>query len=204
MLAVPGTYVGLMEAVVCDQGRKECGIVYEIAHDRPALQDSTKCSSFKAQAGYSMVWRGLWTSDKQPVDPVRTGYRKHRSIMCDLIFFLQDKKNSATRGKQIGEYQMCFVQGIPAIEREGEGDRDNQSMDWEKGEVQICGFGPSCGISLTVLLFSEPKSRFHITPQIYIIRGREAVINNFRRCGPVEDRLSPEPKLNLVVRYPGR
>ena len=68
-------------------------------------------------------------------------------------------------------------------------------LGWEKKRraVQIfAGFDRHVRFSLLRLLlpfffFFEPKSRFHITPQIYIIRGRETVINKvFRRCGPVK------------------
>ena len=46
----------------------------------PALQDSRKCSSFKVQSGYSMAAGAVGRAALvQPVDPVRTGYRKHRS-----------------------------------------------------------------------------------------------------------------------------
>jgi hypothetical protein len=72
-------------------------------------------------------------------------------------------------------------------DRGGVRGRSRKSVDGlGKTDVQICGFWPSCEISFPVLLFLNPNLAFHITPRIYIFRGREAVINNLRRCGPVK------------------
>jgi hypothetical protein len=106
-----------------------------------------------------------------------------------------------------GKSQMCFAQGSRGG---GEGDRENQSDDGlgKASCANFCGvWSLSCEIYLSYgpAFFFEPKSRFHITPQIYITRGRETVINNLRRCGPVKiDCHLNYSQLNPVARYPGQ
>ena len=152
------------------------------------------------------LWTRLWTKDKQSVDPVRTGHRKHRSgsghDVCEtgmeLIVF-QDKKNlpREAKGRSVNNqpyprscgprpgYQMCFVQGSRVGEREIENIR---RWDWGQRRMhKFTGFGRHVRFFFRFCFFFEPKSRFLTTPRIYIFRGREAVINDsLRRCGPVK------------------
>ena len=110
MLDVPGTYVGLMEAVVLARAGRGAESLNEITHDKPgALQIPRNVLASKRRL--DTVWRlGEGCGRRKKRSPsIRFGRATEsteadRDIMCaklghELIVFSKDKKKFATRGK---------------------------------------------------------------------------------------------------------